>query len=149
MKTFFGLFVLLAIASCSSPQFYAYHLQSLPGSEQGTIYIETTGLGNSEDDAYNNAASEAFNAVLFKGIPGSVQPKPMVDDETAAKNAHKDVIDCFHTFECYSKFVSGSEKIGTPQKVKGGTSVNLRIKINLPLLKTYLEQNNVIRKFGL
>lgn len=149
MKKVIGLLMVLVTASCGTPKFYAYHLQNLPRTEQGTIFLETTGLGSSEDAAYNDAAASAFSAVLFKGVPGSVQPMPIIADESRAVNDHKQVIDCFHTFDCYSKFVAQSDKIGIPVKGKDGTSVVLRIKINLRTLKTYLEQNNVIRQFGL
>jgi hypothetical protein len=150
MKTLTGLLlVIMLTAGCSGPKFYAYHLQNLPHTEQGTIYLETTGIGKSEDDAYNNAAMQAFNTVLFKGIPGSLQPQPMIDDEARAKGEHKQIIECFGNFDCYNRFVSSSEKTGVPQRVKDGISVDLKIKINLRTLKSYLEDNNVIRHFGL
>ena len=149
MKKVISLFAVLAMASCGTPKFYAYHLQNLPRTEQGTIFLETTGLGSSEDAAYNDAAASAFNAILFKGIPGSVQPAPMIDNETKAREEHKQVIECFRSFDCYSKFVAQSDKIGLPVKGRDGTSVVLRIKINLRTLRTYLEQNSVTRQFGL
>lgn len=139
----------MAAAGCSSQKFYTYHLQNLPRTEQGTIYLETTGLGKSEDDAYNNAAKQAFNAILFKGVPGSIQPMPMVDDEAKAIAGHKETIACFSSFNCYSRFVLASEKVGIPQRVKDGLSVDLKIKINLRTLRAYLEENQVIRHFGL
>lgn len=143
-----GLVALLA-AGCGSQKFYTYHLQNLPDTEPGTIYLETTGLGKSEDDAWNNAAKQAFSAVLFKGIPGSVQPAPMVDDETRAMAEHKQTVECFSNFNCYSRFISASEKVDVPQQLKDGISVDLKIKINLRTLRAYLEENQVIRHFGL
>ncbi|MEO6499900.1 MAG: hypothetical protein ABIN95_12830, partial [Mucilaginibacter sp.] len=71
-----------------------------------------------------------------------------IDDEEKAKKQHPDVIGCFKTFECYNKFIVSTEKSGAPKKESNGTSVTIKTKINLRSLRAYLEQNNVIRKFG-
>jgi len=150
MKVLTGLFLLIMLtASCGAPRSYEYHLQNLTNTEEGTIYLETTGIGNSENMAYNNAADRAFTALLFKGIPGSMQPMPMIDDEEKAKGEHKKIMDCFSSFDCYSKFITSSEKVGVPKNEGRAITVDLKIKIDLRALRSYLEQNNVIRHFGL
>lgn len=149
MKKYLCLMALaLVISACGSTKFYTFRLQNIRNTEPGTIYLESTGVGKSENDAYNNAAYNAFNAVLFKGIPGSVQASPMIDDETKARADHAEVLKCFTNVDCYNKFVAYSEKVGAPVKTNEGLSADLKIKINIRTLKTYLEQNSVVRKFG-
>jgi len=150
MKRIIALFALtFAVLSCSSPRgFYTYKVASIPSAEEGVIYLESSGIAGNEKDAYNDAAGNAFSTVLYKGLPGSVQPKALVDDEALAKKNHPGAMDCFTKFECYNKFIVATEKTGIPVKEKNGTVVNLRLKINLSSLKTYLETNGVIRRFG-
>lgn len=149
MKNLIYLFLLLVLAGCSTSRgFYTYRVASLPDADEGTIYIDATGLSGSEQDADNNAAYNAFNAILFNGVPNSVQKQPLVDDEAKAKSEHADIINCFRTFECYSRFIITTEKVGLPQKLSNGIAVDVKFKINLTELRKYLEQNHVIRKFG-
>lgn len=149
MKTLFVFIILLLTVSSCSRGFYTSHVQCVPGgTEPGTVYVEATGRGGSEVVAYNSAASNAFNTILFRGLPASPQPQPLIGDEEMAKREHASALKCFDNFDCYNQFIVSTEKVGFPQREQSGLAVNLKIKINLRSLRAYLEQNNIIKQFG-
>jgi hypothetical protein len=58
------------------------------------------------------------------------------------------VDNCLHDNNCYKNYITQVTPPGTAEKVKGGYSATIDIKINLHALNDYLIQNNIIRKFG-
>src|ERR1700744_5529631 len=100
MKPCLIALLLLITAGCSAPRgFYVYRVASLPDRDEGTVYVEATGLGRTEKDAGNDAAFNAFKTILFTGLPNSIQKTALVDDENKARQQHPDIINCFNSFE--------------------------------------------------
>lgn len=128
---------------------YSPQILNLPATEEGTIYIRSSGFGDNYHEAYADAVKHAFNTLLFQGIPESIQSRPMIEDGSKARQQHPDLFSCFENNSCYQQFLTSAAQPGQRRyKVKNGWAVSTDIKINIRALRSYLEQNNVIRKFG-
>ncbi len=148
MKNFFALAGLIFLFSCHK-KMYTPNITSNSTTEEGTIRIHANGIGNNERTAYQNAIQNAFSRLLFQGIPESVQATPLILDEAAAKRQHAAILDCFKDAGCYTQFITQGGQAGGKTRAKGGgVESESDITINLRALRTYLEKNNVIRKFG-
>lgn len=138
---------LLAFGCSPKLRTYSAQISVLPQSEEGTIFLRASGLGSNERRAYENAIYNTFSTVLYQGVPESIQATPMIPSENAAK-ARPRMDDCLHDNNCYKNFITQITPPGTAEKVNGGYSTTIDIKINLHALNDYLIQNNIIRKFG-
>ena len=150
MMRFIIIVTMLGFVSCSQ-KVYSPQVKNNSTTEEGTIRIQSTGLGNNLPEAYNNAVENAFSTLLYKGIPESIQATPMVPDEMRAKEQYAKVLSCFKDKGCYTQFLTSASK-DSKERVRGTALLNYEVKsdvtINIRALRTYLEQNNVIRKFG-
>jgi hypothetical protein len=121
-------------------------------TEEGAVRIVSSGKGSNLPAAYKNAIENAFYTLLFKGVPESIQSTPMIPDETYAKSHYATVLSCFENEDCYKQFLTHAAKQGSKERIRGDKlfnyQVNSDVTINIRALRTYLEQNNVIRKFG-
>ena len=133
-----------------SPKLHSYSAQIsvLPENPEGTIALRVSGMGVNERKAYENAIYNAFSTLLYQGIPESVQTTPMIPTEDAARMKPK-VDKCLNDENCYRNYITQVNQNGAAEKVKGGYAATANITINLRALRSYLEQNNIIRKFGL
>lgn len=149
MKTrFFILSILFISFSGCTKKVYTSSIYNIPETEEGTIFLRVTGFGNNKQEAYNKAVSNAFNTLLFKGVPESIQSRPMIENEAKAKEQFADALSCFNRHDCFSQFITQNNDNGNTSHVKGGTTTTAEVKINIRALRTYLEQKQVIRKFG-
>jgi hypothetical protein len=141
--------IILLFASGCSPKMrtYSSQISVLPQTEEGTIFLRVSGLGSDERRAYEGAIYNAFSTILYQGVPESIQSSPMIPPENAAK-ARPKVDNCLHDNNCYKNYITQVTPPGTTEKVRGGYSATIDIKINLHALNDYLIQNNIIRKFG-
>lgn len=125
---------------------YSNNIINIPQTEDGTIYLQCSGVGSSKKAAFENAIYNAFSAIIFQGVPASVQQRPMVNPANAA-NVSAKVDACLKDNNCYRKFIT---QISGPDEniaeVNKGFSANPKIKINLRVLRGYLEQNGIIPK---
>lgn len=151
MKTGITILSLFLLAACAQ-RTYSPQVKNNSSTEEGTIRIQSTGLGNNLPEAYNNAVENAFSALLFKGVPESIQSTPLIPDEMKAKSQYPNILACFKDKKCYTQFLTSATKDGNKERVRGSGLLNYEVKsdvtINVRALRTYLEQNNVIRKFG-
>ncbi len=117
----------------------------------GTISITTTGLGRTKELSIKNGIRNGFYALLFRGIPGSQYELPMIPDENEnKKNAVvKSLLDGgYNSFLINAKTTANDSKKKRADGMKGTMTENTII-INCDALRRYLEQNGVIRKFGI
>jgi len=139
----------------------AFAQRDLPGEYNGQVKYESTpglglitvtcsGFGKKKQQSLKEAAAGAFYNLLFRGIPGSQQDLPMIPDENTGRNNRyvKDLLD-----GGYSAFVVENTLLREePRKKKKdgakGVLTTHTMTINCDALRRYLEQNNVIRKFG-
>lgn len=136
---------------------YSYSQKSYPTSEvnfisgkEGTITIRAIGIGINEQKAIIDAEKNAFNVILFRGLPESVQKTALVGtNENEEKERHKEYFNKFYNEERYKTFVMSSIPVSALIRHKGGEkSISIDININLSALRKDLEENNIIRKFG-
>ena len=155
-KTIASLIVLLLIAGqvCAQKtngELYHGFVKYEPGADMGMISLTSSGFGKKKADCLKDAYKEAFTALLFQGIPGSQYEFPLVPDGSDKKEhpAIKTLLN-----EGYMSFVAGSTVISENKKTKRldgakGLMIVQKITVNYEALRKYLEQNQVIRKFGI
>ncbi|HEX6431668.1 MAG TPA: hypothetical protein VF008_28455 [Niastella sp.] len=157
MKNTIGsLIALLLIASHVCAQkantgLYHGFVKYEPGAELGMISLCSSGFGKKKADCMKDAYKEAFKALLFQGIPGSQYEFPLVPDGSDKKEdpAIKTLLN-----EGYMTFVSESTIVTENKKTKRhdgakGLMIVQKITVNYEALRKYLEQNQIIRKFGI
>ncbi|MAN49998.1 MAG: hypothetical protein CMD04_04185 [Flavobacteriales bacterium] len=133
------------LTNCSTPKSTA-EVKVTSNSGYDILGTESIGYGKNRDAAIENAKEQAFTNLLFRGIPGSSHNRAMVGNETSSKNQHKDYFDDFFNKKGYNKFVRSCSEGQYSRKDK---SIKCNISINVKALRTDLEQNNIIRGFGL
>jgi hypothetical protein len=144
-----GLLMLASLFSCkSASNTYSAEVSFVAKEEQGTITVRTYGFGKNEKDAIKDAHKNAFNVLLFKGLPGTELNVPLVSNEYEAKNNHKAYFDNLLENGGLFRYLMVNSSDSQPIKVKGGYNTTLVLKINYNSLRKDLEQNGVIRKFG-
>jgi hypothetical protein len=116
--------------------------------EVGTMTVKSQGFGRKENAAITDAQKNAFNTLLFRGIPGTEFSVPLIDNENEARSNNMEYFTKFFEEGYYHNFIMSSTLSEAPVKVKGGKLYSVEIKINYNSLKTELEQNNIVRKFG-
>lgn len=130
---------------------YSGYVKYEPGAAPGMITVISTGFGKKKTGSIKDSFKEAFRALLFRGIPGSQYELPMIPDEHAQKD-HPALKALFE--EGYMSFVSenilqSEEKKAQRKDGIKGIMTTQKITINCEALRRHLEQNNVIRKFGI
>lgn len=150
IRLYVGLFLVLGLQYCS-PKTIAYSgevtLQSKEPS--GTVILNASGYGRNYEAAVHDAKVNAFQVLLFKGIPGSELRFPLVDDEVVSKERHKEYYENLLDKESYRRFIIRSDE--NPMslvKVKGSKKIVVHMTIDYISLRKDLEQKQIIRKFG-
>ena len=115
--------------------------------EKGTVRLRAIGYGKTKEKALHNAEKNAFEVLIFRGIPGSSQENALVANENESKGQHKAFFKDFFEGQKYRTYMMSSSPEGYARK-KGYTKATTNMKININSLRRNLEQNKVIRKFG-
>ncbi len=142
----------LFLFSCSpkvQPQPYSAEVNFLYKEAQGTIAVRTTGFGKNQTDAVRDAQINAFNVILFKGIPGTELNVPLVSNENDAKSKNPEYFKNLFDRDFYKTFMMSSSESSSLMNVKGGKKITVDVKINYNSLRIDLEQKTIVRKFGL
>lgn len=112
------------------------------------IVLRTTGYGNTERNAELDACRYAIEQILFRGIPDSDLHTPLISTNeqevrTSNSNYFKELFDKGR----YASFISFAPIVESG--VKRGTHwVVCDVTVNLRALRSDLENNKIIRKFG-
>lgn len=126
---------------------YEYISSKIPG----TINLRAIGFAKKKNNSIENAARGAIYAVLFHGISGSPYSLPMINNESEQlKNpiVRELLENGYKSFFTSMVNISEEKKIRKFDGIKGIETVN-EFTINIDAIRKYLEQNNIIRKFGL
>ena len=147
----FGLvssILILLSFSCGRKTYSTAKVNYLSDKE-GTITARAIGVGNNEAEAYTNAIFNVFDVLFFRGLPESNQKVALIGtNENEERSKNTNYFDEFYN-ERYETFVMSVVPSGDLMKSAGGKkSIAVDIKINLDALRTDLEENNIIRKFG-
>lgn len=144
------LITLLAIFSMVMSLQAQYHVNYI-SSDGETITLRSVGYAKNAKLATSAAETSAVKALMFYGIPNTQQSRPMVEEsmEQALKD-HKKFLTPFFDKDGYRNVITRSvtvRKFGKDENKQ--KSITLDVTINVRALRTELERNGVIRKFGL
>lgn len=119
-------------------------------SESGYVYLRATGFGKNTKESQNEAIRNALSAVMFKGIPNSSVKRPLVN-QPGARQLHRDFFDGF--FADNGQYLDYVVVLSTlsPERirVKSGVQKTIQLKLQYGMLQKMLEQQGIIKKFGI
>lgn len=143
-------FSIVVLDACENKTFPTTAQVNYLTSDDGTITMRAIGEGSSKTEALVNAELNAFNTILFRGMPGSQQNQPLAGtNEVSIKYKFPKYFESFYNGMRYKSFLMTSVVTGDYQKISiNKYSVAIDIKINVNALKYDLEQAGIIRKFG-
>jgi hypothetical protein len=149
-KLILSLIVFIGLYSCSPKiQPYSGEVNFLYKEAQGTIAVKSTGYGKNQMEAVSDAQKNAFKVLLFKGIPGTELNVPLIENESDARSKKPEYFKRFFDDKNYISFMMSSTESSNLIKIKKTYKITVDVKINYNSLRKDLEQNQLIRKFGL
>lgn len=144
---------LMAAGAMAQPFSHAVHSATIDdpsmGAPVGMIWVQATGFGKKEVIAQLDAEKAALEEVLFRGIAGTQFSMPLVPNESASRAEHADFYTRFLDQQGFRAFVSKTQAVQGLTKFKGGKKLETRLLVDMNGLRKHLEDNNVIRKFGM
>ena len=149
-QTLFPLcLVALFIVSCAAPQPMGYERTGevkCLSHDRETITLASKAMGSTSSEAQFNADVKAFENLFYKGVPNSNQEAALVDSKKKDEVADQ-LVEFFNSGE-YKHYLMESTVMN--QSVNKGTYfVDQKVHVHLSALRKYLEDNNIIRKFGI
>ncbi|SFM90132.1 hypothetical protein SAMN05421738_10414 [Algoriella xinjiangensis] len=140
--------ILLLFIGCSkhiSPNSSNLHMIN---SSSQQIIVSVEGIGNNEGEAIYNGELKMIKTLLFQGIPDTNYSLPLINEsEENVMNNNPFYFERFYT-DKYKNFIVSNQVLSNT-KSKGVHVLRMEIVVNTSALRRDLEQNNVIRKFGL
>jgi hypothetical protein len=141
------LLLSMAHMNCSSPTAIPYERNGqveFAAGDKSTLTVTSRAAAATSGKAAAYAERNALENILFKGIPGSNQENPMISPEPSVKPAAlADLIN-----GGYSRFLMQSIYLEN-RGGKGGFTVLQEVKFDMQALRKYLEDNQLVRKFGM
>ena len=113
-----------------------------------TITLSSEGQAESVGKAVNFAERNAIENLLFKGIPASNQEKPLIDNESVAKNKNAAFFDEFIMNRGYQQYITES-LIADDYQNGSYHLITQNITVDLTNLRDFLVKEGIIKKFGL
>lgn len=148
---FLSIIVLLSLASCKSTALIPYERtgEVIPLShERSIIKVQSSSKGSDASSAISHAERQAFENIIYKGIPNSNQETALIGSETNAWRDHKSVLESVIVKRGYLQYIISSETADL-QKSGGVSYVKQNVEIDLGAFRKMLVEENVIKKFGL
>ena len=142
--------VFLMLIACSNTMIAPSAEVNYLSGDYKTVTVRATGVGNNEQDAVYYAETNAFDVLLFRGLPGSNQSLALIgSNEIELKQKFEDYFNTFYNNLRYRTFIMSSVPMSDVVKLRGGgNSITLDIKINIYALRRDLEESGVIQGFG-
>jgi hypothetical protein len=146
-KFFIVALVLMSMSGCKT---LVENNPAAVSESEGAITVRTTGTGSNYRRALIDGERQAFKDLFFRGYPTSQQKTPMIGvNEIALTQQHKAYFDQFFGMtevggNRYRSFVISSKPVGK----FSNKQLTMDVTIHLRALRTDLEQNGIIRKFG-
>jgi hypothetical protein len=148
LKSIFFI-AILGLHSCSPKlQHYSAEVNFLYKEATGTIAVRSVGYGKNQTEAVADAQKNAFNIILFKGLPGTDLNIPLIENENDASSKYSNYLKKFFDEGNFKTFMMSSTESSNLIKMKGIKKITVDVKINYNSLRKDLEQNQLIRKFG-
>ena len=148
MKVIFSLTLCLLVFIGCKITTYNSEVVSIRKIETGVFLLNANGYHKKSDLSILEAEKNAFNVVLFRGLPGTDIAVPLIANESDAKSKNKAFFDDFFDEGGYRNFIMGKSTDVSTKKIKGGFQSNISLQINITALRLHLEQKSIIRKFG-
>ncbi len=139
--------VLVACASSAPPTVPTQaFVEAALGNDvpSGSVAVSVTQAGGACTDDSQCAQVEAVRALLFTGVPGSTVPRAIVANETRALEQYPAVFEALFEGDGYRRYVVRSEVADS----RDGWDTWV-VVVNHDALRRHLEDERVIRKFGL
>lgn len=142
--------LILAVSFCIIPSVCAQYHCTLESSTQTTVTFRVEGFAKNAKKAVIDAETKAVQTVLYSGVPGTAFSRPLIEGGKAeAEKRHEDFFKQFYKSD-YKDFVEAGETVKTFSKDKEKRKVmTLDVTVRVAALRNYLENNKIIRKFGL
>lgn len=137
---------MLTGVAASSAQYQA----SVKDVSGETVIIHCIGYGKKAKIAVKDAEQSAIKTLLFVGFPDSKYSTPLIhDDRLSVEDKFNKFFDDFYE-KGYQDFIE-STVIVTPfgKNSLKQKCVTVDVKVRVKQLRAYLENNGIIRKFGL
>lgn len=152
------LLVLLTISSVEARRkkripldSFNYQIEAFGVGQEGKYAVKVFSQGKNVKRAKQAVARDGIHGVIFKGVnaskSGPSQPPLIENFDTCIKN-HKDFFTSFFKDEDFKRFISqqSSEIIpGDCHRLHKGYEVGLTMVIDIKALRSYLEENNIIK----
>lgn len=150
-KLFAILFLCCFVGTMHSQESSQQYRVNYLSSDGTSLSVRSVGYDKKKDKAVEAAEQAAVMSLLFRGIPGSQQSLPLIGtDEAAIIKAHQAYFDVFLKEKRYKGFITSSIPVSKFGKDASGRKfISMDITINLKALRADLEQQDIIRKFGI
>lgn len=143
-------FITLLIAFIALAEASAQYQSSVAGATKDAVTLRCTGYGKKAAIAATDAELSAVKTLLFAGAQGTPHSIPLLQEsKEATEEKYKSFFDDFYN-NTYKNFIESSVivvpygKNALKQKC-----ITLDVCIRVAQLRAYLENNGIIRKFGL
>jgi hypothetical protein len=145
-----AFFIAIALYSCSPKTLPTGEVTYEGSTDTGLITLISTGYyKGTNNDALREAEQQAFETILFRGVPGSQVPNPMLgSDEVEIKAKNQEYFNEFYGNRRCRTFITSSTEAGHSSK-QGFRSVTVQLTINFKALRKDLESKGLKRGFGL
>ena len=145
------LIVTFLIVSCGGNKYGSFDsaiVNYVSSKGQESLTVSSTQLGKNEEEAIFFAKRLAFQNLFFRGISNSPFKKPLIGiNEQKESEKYRNYLNTFYNNRMGTFITYASESVS---KVKGGDWVaRVDMTINMLALKKDLEEDRIIKKFGL
>jgi hypothetical protein len=176
-KTLIFLAIAMMMFACNSSIKLSnnYEANYVGQGKQGTTLMKIYSYGETVDEAIERAKMDAVHCLMFKGLPGSNLQKPLINDPSVEQTQNKYFLDFFGVDNWidrsntrnnrkmrygketapYRSFVaiSSDGSVGASDRTKlaggAGYKVGVVVSVQHAQLRRKLEQDGIVRKFGL
>jgi hypothetical protein len=135
---------------CKSVEDYQSNVSIINKYDSFTYSFSGQGFSSSLENCQFEAEKNVFEVILFRGISGTDLQNPLVENEKESKEINKVFYKDFFENKKFRNFISSKvELVENVKHIKSGYTCSVKFTVNLNSLKANLEQNGIIRKFGL
>lgn len=145
----FLLIVLLASA-CKTTQQTTTDVILTGDYDRNILQLRATGYGETEEAAEMDAYRQALDIVMFRGFPQEVSTvkDPLIINKAEAIDNHEEFFDKLYGERLINEFILSSSSFSEKKQGKQYESQQ-NISFNLRLLRKRLQDEGIIRKFGI
>lgn len=140
--------MIMGLTNCKSTKFSG-QTTLLENTTSGKLAVKASGYGSAKGVSVNNAIENAFRNILLRGIPGSNQSTPLLGNNSEnTYKTNKKFLDNMLENEINSFILEQKNSTYNFFSINDPSS-EVELLINLAALRSHLEQNGIIRGFGL